>query len=174
MPKKPVDPQKLFDQFVKSQNDAPTVHNIQQRLELHVTETEAYVPSYTRQVMNQNHGAPVMAVYTRTDAENYIVYIYPAKNPADKAARKLRSAEGLGPAVFAFGVPLNSLKLKLPLGRRYILPLNTMEVPNTGTVYWTSFADLENEVRTTEDQAAAGKAPPLSAAEAAEPDESQE
>lgn len=173
MPKRPVDPHQLLDQFVKAQVDAPTVHNIQQRLELHVTGNEAYVTSYTRQVMNQNHGAPVLAVYTKTDTQNYIVYIYPARNPEDRAARKLRSAEGLGPAIFGFGVPLNTLKLKLPPGRRYILPLNTMEVPNTGTVYWTSFADLENEIRNTEEVAAAGTQM-VAKAPASEPHESEE
>lgn len=118
----------------------------------------AYVPSYTRQVMDRNHGAPVMAVHTRTDEQSKKVFVYPAQDPDSKAARKFRSDETMGPAYFAFGVPLRTLKLKLQPSRRLILPLNILEVPNQGIVYWASFADIEKEVRNVDAAAKQTKA----------------
>ncbi|MDF2628580.1 MAG: hypothetical protein K0R39_2411 [Symbiobacteriaceae bacterium] len=154
--KKPVDINKILEQFLNQPNDGATVNDLEQRLELHVTETQAYITSYTRLVMNRNHGRPVMAVHTKTVVETSTVYVYAAENPDDKTARKLRSSETLGPAYFAFGVPLRALKLKLPKGRKYTLPLNVLEVPGQGTAYWTSFADLEHELRNTGSKTAAG------------------
>lgn len=154
--RRPVDNTEILDQFLQQADDSATVHELEQRLELHVADTDAYIPSYTRQVMNQNHGMPVMAVHTRTVKENGRVYVYAAKDPNAKSARKFRASESLGGAYFAFGVPLRALKLKLPKGRRYILPLNILEVAGHGIVYWASFADLEHELRNLGTQSAAG------------------
>lgn len=146
---------KALDDFLQLQTDARSVHQVERRVELHVSSTNAYIPSYTRQEMDAAHGAPIQAVYTRTDKANKKVYIYAADNPQDKQAKRLRSDETMGPAYFAFGVPLRTLQIKLPANRRIVLPLNSMEVPNQGTVWWASFADLENELRNVDKSPAA-------------------
>ncbi len=146
---------KALEDFLNAQQDAPTVHQVEQRLELHLTGTDAYIPSYTRQVMDKNHGAPVEAVLTKTDAGAKKVYIYPAEQPVDKSARQLRGDDTMGPARFAFGVPLRILGLKLPPTRKIILPLKTLDVPKQGTVYWASFAEIEKESRDIDAEALA-------------------
>lgn len=137
---------KTVEEFLKAQPDVANVNQIEQRLQLHVTNTQAYLPSYTRQVMDQNHGAPVVAVHTKTDPQSKKVFIYPAQNPGDRLAKPLRGGLG-GPAFFAFGVPLRALHLKLPVDARIVLPLNPLQVPDYGTVYWASLADIEKETR---------------------------
>ncbi|HYF94752.1 MAG TPA: hypothetical protein VD969_21270 [Symbiobacteriaceae bacterium] len=162
IPESPDQMNKLLEVFLQAKQDGARVHDVEQRLELHVTTTTAYLPSYTRQVMDTNNGAPVMAIHTRTDAKTKRVFLHPAANPADKAARKLRSAETMGPAYFAFGVPLRALGLKFPASRRIVLPMGTLEVPDQGIVYWVSFANIEKEARnvSTATAAAAKQAAP--------------
>lgn len=146
---------KAVEQFLKTDPDAATVHQLEQRLQMHVTGTQAYLPSYTRQVMDQNHGAPVVAVYTKTDVDSKKVFLYPAQNPTDRLAKKLRGEQFAGPAFFAFGVPLRSLHLKLAVNRRIVLPLNILDVPDHGTVYWASLAEIEKESRDVDMEAIA-------------------
>lgn len=146
---------KSLELFLKAKQDEHSVAAVEQELELHVVGTTAYIPSYTRGVMDRSFGAPVMAVHTRTETESKTVFIYPAKDPNARGARRLRSTETMGPALLAFGVPLRKLKLKLSVTRRIVLQLHALEVPNEGTVYWASFADVEKERRDIDVQAIA-------------------
>lgn len=141
------DIKKMLDLFLNTKPDVGAVHAVEQRLEIRIVQTDAYIPSYTRSVMDKNFGAPVMAMITRTEPESKCIFLMPAKDPDAKEARKLRSADSMGPAFLAFGVPLRKLKLKLDSTRQVVLPLNTLEVPGEGTVYWASFADVENNRR---------------------------
>lgn len=138
---------RLVERFLKATQDEQSVYEVERSLQLHVVGTTAYIPSYTRGVMDKNFGAPVMAIETRTDVESKTVFISPAKDPEARSAKSLRSSDTMGPAYVAFGVPLRKLKLKLALSRRVVLPLHVMEVPNEGTVYWASFAEIEKERR---------------------------
>ena len=138
---------KALEAFLNTRPDPSSVNELEQRLQLHVSGTDAYITSYTRQTMDRNYGAPIAAVYTRTDSKLKMVFISIADNTNDKRARKLRSDDTMGPAFFAFGVPLRTLNLKLPPNRRIILPLHAMAVPDQGTVYWASFAEIEKELR---------------------------
>jgi hypothetical protein len=147
-------PDKVLADFLKAEADAPSVHDLEQRLELHLSGTSGYVPSYTRRVMDKNHGAPIMAIETRTYNDTKRVFLQPV-NPNDKRGRKLRKDETLGPAVFAFGVPLRKLGIKLPTSRRIILPLTPLETPDHGIVYWASLADIEHERRDVDMELAA-------------------
>jgi hypothetical protein len=137
---------KLMEEFLEAQDDVSTVREVEQRIQLNVVGTDAYVTSYTRQQWDKGFGGPVQAVKTRTNKKAKKVFIYPADDPEDKQARKLRCDDISGPAYFAFGVPLRELKIKLPEERRLILPMGTMEVEGQ-TVYWVSFADYEKENR---------------------------
>jgi hypothetical protein len=138
---------RMLDLFRNTKPDEAAVHAVEQRLELRIVGTEAYIPSYTRGVMDKNFGAPVMAMNTRTELETKCVFLSPARDPEAKDARKLRSADSMGPAYIAFGVPLRKLKLKLDATRQVVLPLNTLEVPDEGVVYWASFSDIEKNRR---------------------------
>lgn len=143
--------QKVVDQaldaFLRAKQDEHSVNHLEQRMEIHVAGTSAYIPTYTRSVMDQNYGATVMAIHTKTDFPSKKVFFYPADDPKAKGARKLRTPESMGPALVAFGVPLRKLKLKYKVSRRLILPVYTLEVPDQGTTYWVSFADIEMEAR---------------------------
>lgn len=141
------DLKKMLDLFLKTKQDEAGVHQVEQRLELRLVGTEVYIPSYTRGVMDKNFGAPVMAINTRTELANKCVFLSPAKDPDARDAKKLRSTDTMGPAYMAFGVPLRKLKLKLDPTRQVVLPLNTLEVPGEGIIYWASFAELENNRR---------------------------
>lgn len=136
-----------IERFLKAKQDESSVLEVEQQLQLHLVGTTAYIPTFTRTVMDKHFGSPVMAVHTRTDEENKIVYIYPAKDPDARDAKRLRSTDAMGAAYVAFGVPLRKLKMKLNVTRRIILPLTMMEVPGEGIVYWASFADTVKERR---------------------------
>jgi len=138
---------KALDQFLTASPDARSVREVSQRLQLHLTKTQMYIPSYTRLVMDKNHGSPIIAVQTRTDVDNKKVFIYPSTNLYDKSVRRLHGADSMGSAFFAFGVPLRTLKLSFPNSRRIVFPLNTLEVPDLGVVYWISMDAIENEPR---------------------------
>jgi hypothetical protein len=138
---------RALEQFLRAEPDLFSIHDAEQgRLELHLSGTDAYIPRFTRRVMDKSHGAPIMAVETRTYQESRCVFITPVK-PGGTRARKLRNDRTLGPATFAFGVPLRKLGLKIPAGRRLILPLTPLDTPDHGTVYWASLADVESEKR---------------------------
>lgn len=158
--KKPTAPEavsKALDEFLSLNQDVSTVHQVEQRLELHISGTNAYIPSYTRQVMDKANGAPIQALFTKTHKESKKVFLYVADDVNHKGARKLRADETLGPAFFAFGVPLRTLQLKLPVSRRIVVPLNQLEVPDRGTVWWASFAEIERESRNIDKEAAAAR-----------------
>jgi hypothetical protein len=138
---------KALDLFLKAKQDERSVTEVEQPLQIHIVGSQAYIPSYTRSVLDKNFGAPVMAIYTRTEADSKTVFIYPAKTPDARGAKKLRSTETMGAAYVAFGVPLRKIGVKLNISRRVILTLNILEVPNEGTVYWASFADIDKERR---------------------------
>lgn len=72
---------KALQEFLETKTDVATVHDIEQRLELHVVGTAAYITAYTQQVMDKNFGAPVMAVHTKTSQAGKKVFVYPANNP---------------------------------------------------------------------------------------------
>jgi hypothetical protein len=112
-----------------------------------VVGTTAYITAFTRLVMDKDNGCPVVALNTRTDSVNKNVYLYASKDPKDKDAKKLRAGETMGPAYFAFGVPLRTLRLKIPVSRRVIIPLTRIPVQDQGHVYCGSFAEIEKEVR---------------------------
>jgi hypothetical protein len=139
--------QKMLDLFLNTRPDEAGVNAVEQRLEIRIVGTQAYIPSFTRGVMDKNFGAPVMAMNTRTEVETKCVFLSVAKDPEAKEARKLRSTDTMGPAYMAFGVPLRKLKLRLDATRQVVLPLNVLEVPGEGTVYWASFAEIENNRR---------------------------
>jgi hypothetical protein len=138
---------KAIDLFLNAKQDEHSVTEIEQRLQIHIVGTTAYIPSYTRRVIDKNFGSPVMAINTRTDFDTKTVFIYAAKDPEALGAKKLRSSDSMGAAFVAFGVPLRKIKVKLNVTRRIILPLTILDVPNEGTVYWASFADIEKERR---------------------------
>lgn len=166
--KRPADSDKVkkaLALFLKTQPDAGNVHSVEQRLQLHVAGTDAYIPSYTRHKMDKGHGAPITAVHTRTDAETKTVFITIADNPKAKTARKLRSSDTMGPSYFAFGVPLRTLNLTLPPRRRLVLPLEVLPHPDGGYIYQASFAQVEKELRNV-DMAALAEAKKAKAAQA--------
>lgn len=146
---------KALDAFLNTSPDPTNVNQLEQRLQLHVSGTDAYIPSYTRQKMDERHGAPIVAVFTRTDPKTKMVFLTIADDPKAKAARKLRSADTMGPAYFAFSVPLRTLNLKLPANRRLVLPLHTLDAPDGTTVFWASFAEIEKELRNVDMEALA-------------------
>jgi hypothetical protein len=149
------DLKRTLEEFLQAEADGPSIHDVDEgRLELHLSGTDAYMTRYTRRVMLQNHGAPFMAVETRTYKETKRVFIQPGKL-GDKRARKLRSDKTLGPAVFAFGVPLRKLGIKIPAGRRLIVPLTPLDTPDHGVVYWASLVDAEAEKRDVDVELAA-------------------
>ena len=133
--------------FLKAKEDERSVTQLEQPLQIHIVGTQAYIPSYTRSVMDKLFGAPVMAINTRTEPESKTIFIYPAKAPVSRTARKLRSTESMGAAYVAFGVPLRKIGVKLDQSRRVTLPLNVLEVPNEGIVFWASFAEMDKERR---------------------------
>lgn len=137
-------PNKLLAAFLKAQVDEPTVHDLEQRLELHLYGTTGYLPGFTRRVMDRNNGAPIMAIETRTDEETKRVFLQPV-NPHEKRGGRLRKDDTLGPAQFAFGVPLRKLGIKLPAARRIILPLTALETPEHRVIYWASLSEIEHE-----------------------------
>lgn len=137
----------VLGRFLKAKQDESSVLEVEQELELHLVGTTAYIPTYTRSVMDRHFGSPVMAVHTRTDPESKSVFLYPAKDPKARDAKRLRSSDAMGAAYLAFGVPLRKLKTRLNITRRVILPLNILEVQGEGVIYWVSFADIVKERR---------------------------
>jgi hypothetical protein len=114
-------------EFLQADADGPSVHDVDEgRLELHLSGTDAYMTRYTRRVMLQTHGAPFMAVETRTYKETKRVFIQPGK-----------------------------LGIKIPAGRRLILPLTPLDTPDHGVVYWASLVDVETEKRDVDVELAA-------------------
>jgi hypothetical protein len=157
--------QKLLEEFLATGEDVPTVHEVDQGMELHVTGTDAYVTSFTRQQWDKAFGGPVQAVKTRTNKASKTVYIYAADDPEERNARKLRCDDISGPAFFAFGVPLRQLGITVPEERRVILPLQSLQAEGR-TVWCVSFADYEKENRQLE---AAGQAGAASTAQGQKP-----
>jgi hypothetical protein len=139
--------QQAVAQFLQAKHDPKTVNDLEQRLELHLAGTNAYIPAYTRADMDKENGAPVVALYTKTITETNTVYIYAVKPPIPKDARKLRGSETMGPAYFAFGVPLRTLGLQLPVSRKVILPLTKLPIPEHPMVYVASLAEIEKGAR---------------------------
>jgi hypothetical protein len=136
-----------LERFLKTSQDEASVLDLEGTLEVRLAGNTLYVPSYTRSVMDENHGATVMAIFTNTDVESKTVYFYPAADPDAKGARKLRTTESMGPALVSFGVPLRKLKLQFKESRRVVLPVHILPTPNHGTVYYISFAEVEIEAR---------------------------
>lgn len=159
--------QKVLESFLQLQKDEANVRQLAQPLEVSLTGTNLYIPAPTRAVMDSNHGAPVMAIETKTHVAEKLVFFYPAADPDSPGARKLRTTESMGPANVAFGVPLQKLKLKFTVSRRIVLPVQSLDTPDQGTIYWISFADVEKEARDVDLEAiAAAKKAKAAAAKA--------
>jgi hypothetical protein len=138
--------QQALEAFLKTPTDEQSVRQLEEPLEAHLTGTNLYLPTPTRAAVDRNNGAKVMALETKTDVEGKRVFFFPT-DPGAPGARKLRTTQSMGPAWFAFGVPLRKLKLKFTVSRRLILPIHTLETPEHDTVYWVSFADVQMEAR---------------------------
>ncbi|MDB4898171.1 MAG: hypothetical protein JWN15_4433 [Firmicutes bacterium] len=150
------DRNKALEEFLRSQMDT-SIHEAEDgRLELRLSGTDAYLSRYTKKVMDKNHGVMLMAIETRTDKESKRVFLQPGKR-GDTQARTLHQSKTMGTATFAFGVPLRKLGIKIPAGRRIILPLTPMDTPDHGTVYWASLADVEVEKRNLDPELIAAK-----------------
>lgn len=130
--------------FLKSGYDEARVTDLDQELQVRLSKKDLYIPAYTRNRMDKNHGKPVMALYTKTDVPNGLVYLIPADNPGAKEARKVRISDTMGGAHVAFAVPLRKLGLTLP-DRKYTFTLTTKVLPGMGTVYVMSFEDFDHE-----------------------------
>lgn len=127
-------------------------------LEMHLTGTTMYVPARTKEQMDQDHGAPVLAIKTRTFPETGKVWIAPAQ-PGESEARRLRTTKTMRAANFGFGIQLRKLGVKVPDDRQLIFKVNRIET-GQGVIYEIGFSDVENVPRELgESQAAAAQQP---------------
>lgn len=127
-------------------------------LELHLAGTDLYIPARTKWQMNQDNGAPVLALKTKSYPESGTVRMAAAQ-PGDRAARKLRLTETMGAATLAFGIPLRKLGMSVPAGRKLVFKVKRLTT-GTGILYEISFNDAANLPREQSgSQAAAAKQP---------------
>lgn len=127
-------------------------------LEMSLTETDLYIPARTKWQMDQDNGAPVLALKTKSYPESGAVRMAAAQ-PGDRAARRLRLTETMGAATLGFGIPLRKLGLSIPAGRKLVFKVKRL-VTDNGVHYEISFNDAANLPREqTGSQAAAAKQP---------------